>query len=60
MKRQKIENQLVYNKHNSFVSFGGKFNKKVEKEKIKKKINFIYNNKIGINNLKTSFASLWD
>ena len=58
MKKRKIENKLVYNKHNSFASFGGKFDTKVEKEKIKKKINFIYNNKIGINNLKTSFKNI--
>ena len=60
MKKQKIEGELVYNKHNSFVSFRGKFNEKVEKIKIKKRINSIYNNKIGINNLKSSFKGIID
>ena len=57
MNKQKIENKLVYNKHNSFISFKGKFNEKVEQVKIKKRINFIYSNKIGINNLKYSFKN---
>ena len=60
MKKQKTESELVYNKHNSFISFRGKFNEEVEKIKIKKRINSIYNNKIGINNLKSSFKSIID
>ena len=58
MEKQKIENKLVYNKHNSFVSFKGKYDGKVDQ--IKKKINFIYSNKIGLNNLKSSFKNIVD
>ena len=38
MKKQKIENKLLYNKHNSFVSFKGKYGGKADQ--VKKKINF--------------------
>ena len=58
MEKEKIEGKLLYNKHNSFVSFKGKYNKKVDQ--VKEKINFVYNNKIGLNNLKSSFKNIVD
>ena len=58
MEKEKIEGKLLYNKHNSFVSYKGKYNKKADQ--VKKKINVVYNNKIGLNNLKSSFKKIVD
>ena len=33
MEKQKIESKLLYNKHNSFVSFKGKYDGKVDQIK---------------------------
>mgnify|MGYP001334537554 CR=1 FL=1 len=50
MKTEKLKSMYTYNKHNSFYSFKSK--KKIDKESLIKKINFIYKNKIGLKNVK--------
>ena len=56
MKKQKIEGELVYNKHNSFYSFKSK--KEMDKEGLIKKINSIHKKKIGLNNIKPKNLSV--
>ena len=56
MEEKKEEKKLRYNKYNSFVTFKGLAGKKTDNPK--EKINLLYKNKIGINNLKNDYISV--
>ena len=56
MEEKKEEKKLRYNKYNSFVTFKGLAGKKTDNPK--KKINLLYKNKTGINNLKNDYISV--
>jgi len=56
MEEKKEEKKLRYNKYNSFVTFKGLAGKKTDNPK--EKINLLYKNKTGINNLKNDYISV--
>ena len=51
--KKDINKQNTYNKHNSFFSFSS-INKEFNDDKITKKINTLYKNKIGLDKINTN------
>ena len=51
--QKQLDKIISYNKHNSFFSFSS-INDKIKESDIIKKINFLYNNKIGLESLNAN------
>ena len=57
--KKDLNKQNIYNKHNSFFSFSS-INKEFNEDKITKKINALYKNKIGLDKINTNDHSILD
>ena len=57
--KKDLNKQNIYNKHNSFFSFSS-INKEFNKDKITKKINTLYKNKIGFDKINTNDQLILD
>ena len=57
MSNKNFQKKNIYNKHNSFFSFSS-INKDFNEKKVIKKINNLYENKIGLDNVKSSDYSV--
>ena len=58
-KKKELKKLNTYNKHNSFFSFSS-INKEFNEDKITKKINSLYKNKIGSNSIKENDFEILD
>jgi len=54
-----LNKPYTYNKHNSFFSFSS-INKKFNESEIIKRINILYDNKVGLNNVKKNDIDILD
>ena len=57
--KKDLNKSYTYNKHNSFFSFSS-INKEFNEDKITKKINSLYKNKIGLNKVKVNDVEILD
>ena len=58
MSNKNFQKKNIYNKHNSFFFFFSSINKDFNEKKVIKKINNLYENKIGLDNVKSSDYSV--